>query len=139
MPTVSLGPWPANLPISARKFALLFGHQRHHRLGTTNTETQTVEIVHGLVDRCTTIYQVACSWCVPMGLLRGCHARSSRVVMIAWSLCDTTQEEPKGSHKQIDPVFDGSSPLSPSPFPSGTTPSWVHDRPACCALSRGYH
>ena len=36
------------------------------------------------------------------------------------SLCDTTRREVKGSHKQIDPVFDGSSPLRLSPFPSDT-------------------
>jgi hypothetical protein len=36
------------------------------------------------------------------------------------SLCDTTRREAKGSHKQIDPVFDGFSPLRLSPFPSDT-------------------
>jgi hypothetical protein len=35
---------------------------------------RAVEIIHGLGDRCTTSWQVACSWCVPTGLLRGCHA-----------------------------------------------------------------
>jgi hypothetical protein len=44
---------------------------------------------------------------------RGCYAAAMHGVA-GWSfwhgsLCDTTRKEAKGSHKQIDPVFDGSS------------------------------